>query len=134
MDHAGGLQTCKGILAYLMAWNKLAWTCIMAQRLPHGVLLARLRAQEISIPFFVQILLAEFIPDKTVWPSGLRRWLKAPVRKGVGSNPTAVTWKSHARLLDQTQYDVPHREMQIWQHPKIFPGGPTEILTGPCAT
>ena len=28
---------------------------------------------------------------KTVWPSGLRRWLKAPFRKGVGSNPTAVT-------------------------------------------
>ena len=28
--------------------------------------------------------------SKTVWPSGLRRWLKAPVRKGVGSNPTAV--------------------------------------------
>ena len=28
----------------------------------------------------------------TVWPSGLRRWIKAPVRKGVGSNPTAVTY------------------------------------------
>ena len=28
--------------------------------------------------------------SKTVWPSGLRRWLQAPVRKGVGSNPTAV--------------------------------------------
>ena len=28
----------------------------------------------------------------TVWPSGLRRWLQAPVRKGVGSNPTAVTF------------------------------------------
>ena len=27
---------------------------------------------------------------KTVWPSGLRRWRKAPFRKGVGSNPTAV--------------------------------------------
>ena len=27
---------------------------------------------------------------ETVWPSGLRRWLKAPFRKGVGSNPTAV--------------------------------------------
>ena len=27
----------------------------------------------------------------TVFPSGLRRWLQAPVRKGVGSNPTAVT-------------------------------------------
>ena len=30
--------------------------------------------------------------DMTVWPSGLRRWLQAPVRKGVGSNPTAVTF------------------------------------------
>ena len=27
---------------------------------------------------------------RTVWPNGLRHWLKAPVRKGVGSNPTAV--------------------------------------------
>ena len=34
-----------------------------------------------------------FLPKgslKTVWPSGLRRWFQAPVRKGVGSNPTAV--------------------------------------------
>ena len=30
---------------------------------------------------------------RTVWPSGLRRWLQAPVRKGVGSNPTAVISK-----------------------------------------
>ena len=30
------------------------------------------------------------LEDMTVWPSGLRRWLQAPVRKGVGSNPTAV--------------------------------------------
>ena len=30
------------------------------------------------------------VPFKTVWPSGLRRWLQAPVRKGVGLNPTAV--------------------------------------------
>ena len=30
------------------------------------------------------------IAVKTVWPSGLRRWLQAPIRKGVGSNPTAV--------------------------------------------
>ena len=27
---------------------------------------------------------------QTVWPSGLRRCVKAAVRKGVGSNPTAV--------------------------------------------
>ena len=29
----------------------------------------------------------------TLWPSGLRRWLKAPVRKAVGSNPTGVISK-----------------------------------------
>ena len=29
--------------------------------------------------------------SRTVWLSGLRCWLQAPVRKGVGSNPTAVT-------------------------------------------
>ena len=38
-----------------------------------------------------------FSNAETVWPSGLRRWLKAPVRKGVGSNPTAVT-SSHPKL------------------------------------
>ena len=36
---------------------------------------------------------------KTVWPSGLRRWLQAPVRKGVGSNPTAVILCSALWLL-----------------------------------
>ena len=34
----------------------------------------------------------------TVWASGLRHWLQAPVRKGVGSNPTAV--KSASAELD----------------------------------
>ena len=28
----------------------------------------------------------------TIWPCGLRRWLQAPVRKSVGSNPTAVVY------------------------------------------
>ena len=36
---------------------------------------------------------------KTVWPSGLRRWLKAPVRKGVGSNPTAVICRNMLEML-----------------------------------
>ena len=36
----------------------------------------------------------------TAWPSGLRRWLQAPVRKGVGSNPTAVS-----DLLEFTYFD-----------------------------
>ena len=26
----------------------------------------------------------------TLWPSGLRRWSKVPVRKGAGSNPAGV--------------------------------------------
>ena len=34
--------------------------------------------------------------SQTVWPSGLRRWLQAPVRKGVGSNPTAVIALVHS--------------------------------------
>ena len=31
----------------------------------------------------------EFL-TRAIWPRGLRRWLQAPVRKGVGSSPTAV--------------------------------------------
>ena len=41
-------------------------------------------------------------PIKTVWPSGLRRWLQAPVRKGVGSNPTAVI----AKIASSCQWTV----------------------------
>ena len=40
---------------------------------------------------FSQMKMNLAIQIKTVWPSGLRRWLKAPFRKGVGSNPTAVS-------------------------------------------
>ena len=46
-------------------------------------------------------------PYLTVWPSGLRRWLQAPVRKGVGSNPTAVICASlstsTAQLLPRSE-------------------------------
>ena len=31
--------------------------------------------------------------DRTLWSSGLRRWLTAPDRKGVGSNHTSVIAK-----------------------------------------
>ena len=34
---------------------------------------------------------ARVLTNKTVWPSGLRRWLKAPFR-AVGSSPTAVSF------------------------------------------
>ena len=37
---------------------------------------------------------------KTVWPSGLGRWLQASVRKGVGSIPTAVTLLARGRRVD----------------------------------
>ena len=54
--------------------------------------------------------------SKTVWPSGLRQWLKAPFRKGVGSNPTAVIFAAWGfpvcprsyliiKLQVQTQHD-----------------------------
>ena len=43
-----------------------------------------------SVIVFFSHCSTDFNVLKTVWPSGLRRWLKAPVRKGVGSNPAAV--------------------------------------------
>ena len=42
----------------------------------------------ISVSRFIPLL--GCLVSMTVWPGGLRRWLKAPLRKGVGSNPTAV--------------------------------------------
>ena len=43
-----------------------------------------------TVSFIYAMACALIEEIKTVWPSGLRRWLKAPFRKGVGSNPTAV--------------------------------------------
>ena len=68
---------------------------------------------------------------KTVWPSGLRRWLQAPVRKGVGSNPTAVmlvSWGglAHARLglacvhraaMDRRRRRATYREVKLRRPP-----------------
>ena len=48
-------------------------------------LIVRKASGRCALQAFTQPLLI-----KTVWPSGLR-WLKAPFRKGVGSNLTAVT-------------------------------------------
>ena len=44
----------------------------------------------LAFVFMFEMMLYPLAFVKTVWPSGLRRWLQAPVRKGVGSNPTAV--------------------------------------------
>ena len=56
------------------------------------------------------------ILSATVWPSGLRRWLKAPVRKGVGSNPTVVNFFavfSSSRRMKSSQADLNrHRWIQ----------------------
>ena len=45
---------------------------------------------------------------KTVWPSGLRRWLKAPFRKGVGSNPTAVIFHRRTYISYNTSAYAKH--------------------------
>jgi hypothetical protein len=58
--------------------------------------------------------------SRTLWPSGLRRWLKAPFRKGVGSNPTGVI--SFGLIL---RHDVLH----IWSGPYIQRAPAT---LGPC--
>ena len=65
----------------------------------------------------------------TLWPSGLRRWLKAPFRKGVGSNPTGVNllhpdsssllvgWVCMARLIH------PHASSLLvsWTSQQVIP-------------
>ena len=53
----------------------------------------------------------------TVWPSGLRRWLQAPVRKGVGSNPTAVICYMSELLDSHTSLcfrDIRFLQPSIW--------------------
>ena len=64
----------------------LAMLCLL-------VLLALFRYL-LSLNFAWHLLLVP--TSMTVWPSGLRRWLKAPFRMGVGSNPTAVTLQTMA--------------------------------------
>ena len=60
----------------------------MSSRVVNALHFAR-RSAECDQPLPEQLLIvAIFITRR--FPSGLRRWLKAPVRKGVGSNPTAV--------------------------------------------
>ena len=46
------------------------------------------------------ILQKKALAIMTILPSGLRRWLKAPFRKGVGSNPTAVTFHGKATAVE----------------------------------
>ena len=53
----------------------------------------------------VVVVVVHGLQALTVWPSGLRRWLKAPVRKGVGSNPTAVTFPT-TLLCGSTFYAI----------------------------
>ena len=38
----------------------------------------------------MKMFIRDAMVSSVAWPSGLRRWSKAPVCKGVGSNPTAA--------------------------------------------
>ena len=65
----------------------------------------------------------------TVWPSGLRRWLKAPVRKGVGSNPTAV----NCAMVCTAQTAYGHIMMPLYERVNIMTAvgfEPTPLRTG----
>ena len=50
--------------------------------------------------------------NATAWPSGLRRQLKALVRKGVGSNPTAVIFSLSVTLANVR--DLERRTKSNW--------------------
>ena len=63
---------------------------------------------------------------KTVWASGRRRWIQAPVRKGVGSNPTAVICKrcdAHAPCNIATLY-ASNCGDKMWTNWGLNPGPP----------
>ena len=61
----------------------ISWSFIGGQgALPEDLVPPTVRRLRVSLPGTLNM---------TVWPSGLRRWLQAPFRKGVGSNPTAVS-------------------------------------------
>ena len=66
-------------------------------------LLQLLVAFDCFIKTFIFMLLHH---GTTVWPSGLRRWLQAPVRKGVGSNPTTVTRRIPLDQTCETTFDA----------------------------
>ena len=62
---------------------------------------------------------------KTVWQSGLRRWLKAPVRKGVGSNPTAVSQASRQASRQAVSQSVSRTSLP---RGRVYPAG--ELIAG----
>ena len=81
----------------------------------------------------VQRLQSSLLPELTrtlqaltVWPSGLRRWLKAPVRKGVGSNPTAVTFSAAVFYRN-----TPRATTCSWETLRPPPAGRHLQQTGP---
>ena len=71
----------------------------------------------------------------TAWPSGLRRQLKALVRKGVGSNPTAVILGGHKASGPNPQGERSWRAVgalaQLVARRSHNPKVVSSILTGP---
>ncbi len=59
---------------------------------------------ECSLCIYPPASLLDLAVEK-VWPSGPRRWLKAPFRKGLGSNPTAVILKCHRVQIKTRPYE-----------------------------
>ena len=71
---------------------------------------ARFKANVVSTASrfkLIQVYWSEALSRKTLWPSGLRRWLQAPVRKGVGSNPTGVTFCARFFYLKKRGAETP---------------------------
>ena len=82
------------------------------------------RRQTTHILAFCKYSKCDDILGKTVWPSGLRRWLQAPVRKGVGSNPTAVICCPKQCDVDHVSYRASDRPIHseggaVLGHPRV---------------
>ena len=85
---------------------------------------AQVRTLSVSFSCFEEVVLvpcrargkfcASTTANATAWPSGLRRQLKALVRKGVGSNPTAVILLSFYDDDRGRNWDLDQRKHLNW--------------------
>ena len=81
---SGGAQRAKGTGASPRTAPVMRAMCVGLSS-QHGLCCSTTSPQCPLYPIF------RLMSCMTVWPGGIRRWLQAPVRKGVGSNPKAVT-------------------------------------------
>lgn len=82
-EHLSILFTCHGQQKSMFVPSNFGWSTFSYDR-------NRIMFVEKRSVCKLCIIICERLPDETLWPSGLRRYVKAVVFTGVGSNPIEV--------------------------------------------